>query len=419
MTERLRARADRRGPAFDLLAAYGSPGGFFMEREGLGVAAGSAIARGVSVDGSARADLRRLAGATVAALRAFETEAGSGSAPVAMGVVPFEEMSPVTLRVPVHAVRRDEPGATWALELADPGGGDASTSTPERVGSSPPHHAFLPVQLQEAPSSAAYAESVAEAVGAIHAGDFAKVVLARTLVVDAGRQLDPRRLAHRLRAVEPHGYTFAVPSTTGGTLVGASPELLLERRGDVVRSNPLAGSAPRSGDPDEDRSNAQALEDSGKDREEHALVVAAVAEILGEICDDLAFDHEPVLLPTANVWHLSTRFRGTLRDPGLSALDVVAELHPTPAVCGTPTPAARAAIATAEPFERGSYAGPVGWVDADGDGVWAIALRCAELDGTRARLFAGAGIVAGSEPGREVDETDRKFRAFLDSLRWG
>ena len=103
----------------------------------------------------------------------------------------------------------------------------------------------------------------------------------------------------------------------------------------------------------------------------------------------------------------------------MSALDLVAELHPTPAVCGTPTEVARAAIAAAEPFERGGYAGPVGWVDAEGDGEWAIALRCAELDGTRARLFAGAGMVAGSEPALELDETARKFRAFLDSLRWG
>jgi isochorismate synthase len=419
MTERLHARADRRGPAYDLLAAYGSPGGFFMEREGLGVAAGFATAARVSVEGSARSDLRRLARASSAALRAVATDAGSGMAPTAMGVVPFEAASPTTLRIPTHVVRRDEQGATWAIEIAQPDGDITPTATAGRVDGSAPHDAFLPMQLREEPPSSAYADAVAEAVAAIHAGELVKVVLARTLIVEAGRRLEPRRLVHRLRAVEPHGYTFAVPATSGGTLAGASPELLLERRGAKVRSNPLAGSAPRSGDPDEDRANAQALEDSGKDREEHAVVVAAVAEVLGALCDDLEYDPEPVLLPTANVWHLSTRFRGTLRDPAFSALDVVAELHPTPAVCGTPTPAARAAIAAGEPFERGSYAGPVGWVDANGDGVWAIALRCAELDGSRARLFAGAGIVGGSEPALEVDETDRKFRAFLDSLRWG
>lgn len=419
MTDRLRARADRRGPAYDLLAAYVAPEGFFMEREGLGVAAGSSVATRVTVDASTRPDLRRLAGNASAALRAISTDVGSGVAAVAMGVIPFEEAPPALLRIPSRAVRRDEVGVTWAVELADDDADPVDPPAAERVPGSGPHDAFLPVQLREEPSSEAYARAVAGAVEAIHAGGLDKVVLARTLVVEAGRQLDPRRLVHRLRAVEPHGYTFAVPTATGATLVGASPELLLERRGATVRSNPLAGSAPRSGDPDEDRANAEALEGSSKDREEHALVVAAVAEILGDLCDDLAFDREPVLLPTANVWHLSTRFRGTLRDPGLSALDVVAELHPTPAVCGTPTSVARAAIGETEPFTRGSYAGPVGWVDANGDGVWAIALRCAELEETSARLFAGAGIVAGSEPDREVDETGRKFRALLDSLRWG
>ena len=186
-----------------------------------------------------------------------------------------------------------------------------------------------------------------------------------------------------------------------------------------MRCVPLAGTAPRSGDPDEDLANAKALADSAKEREEHAIVVAAVEAVLGAYCDDLSLDAEPVLEPTANVWHLATRFEGTLRDPGVSALELVAALHPTPAVCGAPSTAARACIEASEPFDRGSYAGPVGWVDARGDGDWAIALRCAALDGERATLYAGAGIVAGSDPAREVDETDRKFRAFVDSLRWG
>jgi len=263
--------------------------------------------------------------------------------------------------------------------------------------------------------------------------------------VNAGRELDARRLLHRLRAVEPHCYAFAAPTrqgppgsvagentevlarsrepTRGGartrSLVGASPELLVSRRGDRVRSMPLAGTATRAGDPDADVANAEALAASGKDREEHAFVVAAVADVLGGFCDDLTFDAEPVLEPTANVWHLATRFEGTLRDRSVTALDLVAELHPTPAVCGTPEMAARSYIALTEGFDRGAYAGPVGWVDARGDGDWAIALRCAELDGTRATLYAGAGIVGGSDPASELDETDRKFRAFLDSLRWG
>ena len=149
------------------------------------------------------------------------------------------------------------------------------------------------------------------------------------------------------------------------------------------------------------------------------MVVEAVAETLRPFCTELTWNPEPVLRETPNVWHLSTRFRGVLTDASPSALDLVAALHPTPAVGGTPPDAALEAISDLEPFDRGRYAGPVGWMDANGDGEWAIALRCAELRGDRAVLYAGAGIVAGSEPDDEVDETERKFRAFLDALRWG
>ena len=281
-----------------------------------------------------------------------------------------------------------------------------------------PSEPFATVQLREVPSTEAYRDAVREATARIGRGDLRKVVLARTVEVEAGRGFDPRLLAHRLRAVDPDAYTFAMP-TEHGVIVGASPELLVSRRGREVRSNPLAGSAPRSGDADEDRANAQALVASSKDREEHAIVVDAVAETLGPFCAELTWDPEPVLRETPNVWHLSTRFRGVLRDPGVSALDLATALHPTPAVAGDPTGIALDTIAELEPFDRDRYAGPVGWVDANGDGEWAIALRCAELRGDRAVLYAGAGIVAGSDPAKELDETERKFRAFLDALRWG
>jgi isochorismate synthase len=398
-------RATRLGPAFDLLAAY-DDGGVFFERDGLGVAA------------SGRADTVRapsiagLGGAVLDRLRAgWDHE---GPEPVALGSLPFAP-GEVSLSIPARAVRRTDEGETWLIERGHLG----EPFAPQRVVGDLPHEAFRQAQLREVPAVAGYEDAVADAVARIRAGALEKVVLARTLEVDAGRPLHAKRLLHRLRAVEPHGYVFAAPAGPAASLVGASPELLVSLRGDEVRATPLAGTAPRSGDPDEDRANAAALAASGKNREEHAVVVRAVAAALARHCEPLEWDQEPVLLETANVWHLATRFTGTLGDRSVNVLDLVAALHPTPAVCGTPTDVARAAIADLEPFERGSYAGPVGWIDARGDGEWTIALRCAALSGERATLFAGAGIVAGSEPASEADETGRKFRAFLDSLRWG
>jgi len=348
---------------------------------------------------------------------------GRDVAPVAMGAYAFARGGRRLpgLMIPRRVARRAQDGQTWRVDVSFP-------SFPGRDGDDPPplepvlggaaHEPFADMQLREVPPVETYEDAVRESVDRIRRSDLRKVVLARTIEVTADRELDPRLLAHRLRAVDPDAYTFAAP-TDEGILVGASPELLVSRRGLEVRSNPLAGSAPRSGDPDEDRANADALVASAKDREEHAIVVDAVAETLRPFCLELTWDPEPVLRETPNIWHLSTRFRGVLKEPAASALELVAELHPTPAVAGTPRDAALDTIAELEPFDRGRYAGPVGWVDADGDGEWAIALRCAELRGDSAVLYAGAGIVAGSDPAKELDETERKFRAFLDALRWG
>jgi isochorismate synthase len=406
-------RASRIGASFDLLAALEGDG-FLFERGGLGVgASGGGIDIGAGPVGEA---VRDVGNAALRRLRSLEGPISS-PAPVAVGVFRFDARE-ATLRVPARTVRRARPGESWLIELTAVGG-DPPPFVPRPVRSTRgPLEAFTNLQLTALPSPDAYADAVREATGRILAGDLRKVVLARQILVAAGRTLDPRLLAARLRAVDPAAYTFVVP-VGGGALVGASPELLVAKEGTQVRSNPLAGSAARSGDPEQDRENARSLEASAKDRDEHQIVVEAVAETLRPFCEELTWDPEPVLLSTANVWHLSTRFRGTLRDPAPHVLELVAELHPTPAVCGTPRSVARTVIDEMEPFDRGSYAGPVGWIDAEGDGQWAIALRCAELAGEHATLFAGAGIVAGSDPEAEVDETERKFRAFLDSLRWG
>ena len=378
--------AERLGASFDLLAAW-QPGGVFIEREGLGVATGPGSWVGVE-----------------------DVDAALSAAPegaVACGVLPFAGGG--SLLVADAQVRRSDPFVTARI---------GASISPALVTGVIPADAFRAAALTPMPSPDYYEGAVEEAARRVRAGELRKVVLARTIRVDAERALDPRRLAHRLRAVDPHAYTFIAPAADG-VLVGASPELLVSRHGAEVRANPLAGSAPRSGDHADDRANAERLAASAKDREEHAVVVEAVAAALEPLCEALTWDPEPVLQETPNVWHLSTRFRGRLREPAPTALELALALHPTPAVGGSPREAALATLAQLEGFDRGSYAGPVGWVDASGNGEWAIALRCALLKGERATLYAGAGIVGASDPAAELDETARKFGAFLDALRWG
>jgi isochorismate synthase len=408
----LESRAEPLGTAFDLLAAYRPPGVFF-ERRGIGIA-------GLVGDPTFTFGTEDPAGPSrVVEFLRSSVPRGRDVAPVAAGALAFGGGRRLhELVVPRRAVRRDPDGGTWRLDTGQLGVAGDDPPPFERVAGGAPHEPFRDVQITEIPTSDGYVRAVASALEALRETELRKVVLARTVEVQAGRALDPRALVHRLRAVDPDAYTFAAP-TNDGVIVGASPELLVSRRGRDVRSNPLAGSAPRSGDPDEDRANAEALASSAKDREEHEVVVDAVAETLGALCERLTWDPEPVLRETPNVWHLSTRFHGVLRDPAPTALDLVAALHPTPAVAGMPRGAALEVIERLEPFDRDRYAGPVGWVDANGDGEWAIALRCAELRGARAVLYAGAGIVAGSDPVAELEETERKFQAFLDALRWG
>jgi isochorismate synthase len=409
----LETRAVPLGGAFDLLAAYLPPLGVFFERRGQGVA-------GMGVPPKLFGGAVPIGTSHVIEVLRSAVRLGHGVAPVAMGAYAFARGGRRLpgLVIPRRAARRGQDGQTWRLDVNFPGRDEDDPPPLEPVVVGIAHEPFPDIRLREVPPSSSYEDAVGRAVARIRRGEIRKVVLARTIEVTAERELDPRLLASRLRAVDPDAYTFAAP-TGEGVLVGASPELLVSRRGHDVRSNPLAGSAPRAGDPEEDRANAAALIESSKEREEHAIVIDAVAETLRPFCEELTWDPEPVLRETPNVWHLSTRFLGALREPAPTALDLVAALHPTPAVAGEPREAALETIAESEPFDRDRYAGPVGWVDAEGDGEWAIALRCAELRGDRAILYAGAGIVADSDPARELDETERKFRAFLDALRWG
>ncbi|MDT0432238.1 isochorismate synthase [Streptomyces salyersiae] len=321
-------------------------------------------------------------------------------APVVIGALPFAPDGVPALAVPRSVRRAPALREDPLIALRGPDAG---------------HRADW--RIREVPAAARYGEAVASAVRRMRAGEFDKVVLARTLELTSPRPLDLAGMLSRLARRDPGGYTFAVPSGPGRTFIGASPELLVARRGGRLVANPLAGSAPRSGELAEDVRRAAALLESPKDLHEHAVVVDAVREALAPFCTRLEVPERPTLTRTATMWHLSTTLTGDLTDPdAASALDLASALHPTPAVCGTPTEAARAVIAESEPFDRGAYTGMLGWQDAEGDGEWVVTIRCAEAEGTTLRLFAGAGVVAQSSPDAETAETGAKFRTFLDAV---
>lgn len=251
-----------------------------------------------------------------------------------------------------------------------------------------------------------------------------KVVLARALELVAESPLDPLSVLHRLIGADHEATAYLAdlsPAGRGGAvLVGASPELLVARRGEMVTCQPFAGSAPRSPDPAADAAAGAALAASAKNRHEHQLVVDTMRDALAPLCSQLDVAAEPQLSRTAALWHLSTPIRGTLRRSSTTALDLALALHPTPAVGGVPTAAAVDLITEVE-GDRGFYAGAVGWCDARGDGRWVVAIRGAEVSADRRHALAqaGGGIVAESDPDEEVAETTTKFRTILSALGVG
>lgn len=292
--------------------------------------------------------------------------------------------------------RIDPDGAPPAAEPAAAPPGAVTRDRPRYAGSTVPDVRWL--------------EAVAEAIRRIQAGGLDKVVLARDHALWARDVFDPVELARRLTARFPSCHTFVVDG-----LVGATPELLLSRRGRHVVSRVLAGTAGRDPDEATDAALGAGLLDSDKDRWEHQLAADSVQQVLGPRCSRLSHEAAPRLLRLDNVQHLATTFEGELTAEA-SALELVEALHPTAAVGGTPREAAVALIEELEGMDRGRYAGPVGWTDAGGDGEWGIALRCAELAGARARLFAGVGVVAGSLPEAELEETRLKLLAMQAAL---
>ncbi len=323
-----------------------------------------------------------------------------GSGPVAFGSFAFRDDEPSVLVVPEVVLGRMA-GRTWLTTVGDP----PRLASPEAV--RPTRgvryaHGELPVTE--------FRSAVAAAVARIGAGELEKVVLAHDLLAVADDDIDVRAVLAGLAAGNPDCWTFAVAG-----LVGATPELLVSRSGDRVLSRVLAGTTARGGDATADHERVDALLHSAKDLSEHRYAVESLVTSLIPHVQDLAVPKTPVPLELSNVTHLSTDVSARI-DDGSDVLDLLGAVHPTAAVGGTPTQAALDALVELEPMSRGRYSGPVGWVDARGDGEWGIALRCAQLDGPTARLFAGGGIVAGSDPDDEVLEAQAKLLPMREAL---
>ncbi|MFM8191901.1 MAG: isochorismate synthase MenF [Candidatus Nanopelagicus sp.] len=256
---------------------------------------------------------------------------------------------------------------------------------------------------------------VSKAINAIKSGRLEKVVLARDLKANSTTKIDINNLLQKLEIEYPSTWVFLVDG-----LVGASPELLVRLNKSLITSRVLAGTIQKTGNEDHDLALAASLAKSSKDLEEHEYAVKSVADSLAPFCSSTNVPESPFVLHLSNVMHLATDVTGVLNDSAKQAdiFTLIENLHPSAAVCGTPTNVAKKLISELETMNRSRYAGPVGWIDAQGDGEIAIALRCGELsDGNKSiRIFAGCGIVAGSDPITEYAESQAKLMPMRTAL---
>jgi menaquinone-specific isochorismate synthase len=347
----------------------------------------------------------------VAAMLAGLADDLDGAGPVALGALPYDRRAPATMIVPELLYRRDRDGTRWVCwtGAGEPPSRDAALRA--LLDRAAPSRSPATFEITSGRPADEWCAAVAAARDELRDGVARKVVLARDIRVSCDEPIARAPVLNRLRRSYPTCYVFSMP-----TLVGASPELLVSRRGDVVRSQPMAGTIRRSPDPTVDARLAATLLSSQKDRIEHQITIDMAHDTLLPWCSYLDAETEPSVVGVANVHHLATAVEGRLSHPLPSVLELVHALHPTPAVCGDPRDVAAALIARYEQMDRGSYAAPVGWVDADGNGEFAVGVRSAEIIGREARLFAGVGVVADSDPAAELDETRVKFEAMLGAI---
>ncbi len=373
--------------------------GFLFVREGVGFA-GRGVAARVAIDEA------------VPFLAAIEHDdrVGGTNGPIALGALPFLPGSSADLIVPRVLVGKGDDGRRWITTVID----DESDGTD--IDLFPPS-APVPMAstwtIRPGVEIDHYLTAVAAARDAVLDGRMQKAVIARPIHVDADRPVDVHAVLHRLKATFGSSYRFSIEG-----FIGASPELLVGVHGDIVRAHPLAGTTRTTGDAGLDAHLAAELQASAKNQIEHRAAIEMVRDTLLPYCSYLDWSPEPSIVKVANVQHLGSQAEGKLSKPVPSVIELVRALQPTPAVGGYPRSDAIDLILEVEGFERGRYGGAVGWCDGDGDGRWAVALRCAELSDDRcsARLVAGGGIVADSDPLAELAETQAKFQAMLSAI---
>jgi isochorismate synthase len=398
MTE-LVARTRRVDQDLDLLALSGREG-VLLERARTGLAGRGVAARVPLAD----------ADAALARIESDDEVRAPGTGPVAFGALPYRSGPSTELVIPEVVWGRADDGTRWVTTISAPSGPVPDVA----VAPSEPLPQPSSVTVQPTRPQEWWCELVARATKAMRdapEGGLSKVVLAREVRVEADVAFDRAVVLERLRRAYPSCFLFHVDG-----FVGASPELLVSRSGDVVRAQPMAGTAPRGGDPATDARLAASLLASPTYRHEHQITIDMVFDTLIGWCSYLDYEPEPSVVGVANVQHLATMVEGRLSQPAPSILELVAALHPTPAVNGWPRDEARAWIEEHEGLDRNRYAGTVGWVDAHGNGTFAVSIRCADIDGTTARLVAGNGIVADSDPETELAETQVKLQAMLNAL---
>lgn len=331
---------------------------------------------------------------------------GSGTGPVLFASFSFAPDDVSVLVIP-QVVVGTKSGKSWITWIG---------SDPQPVLKTAPDHLsngeMIWHELPEADD--AWKSRVATAVARIQNGELDKVVLARDITISSNKSIDPRVLLQKLADEYPTTWKYSISG-----LVGATPELLLRLSRGMVTSRVLAGTISKTGDDAKDLALAASLARSSKDLAEHEYAVRSVADAIEPFCSSTNVPDSPYVLHLSNVMHLATDVTGALVETlsHIDAFTILEQLHPSAAVCGTPRPAAAALIQEIEGMSRGRYAGPVGWIDAAGDGELGIALRCGQINGDSIRIFAGCGIVDGSDPEVELAETYAKFTPMRSALK--